>query len=74
MQRAEKVGKRTVPLTVGVDDAAFLHLSVLNIVNLKLLGMTEVLINVAVLVCYRNSHHIFYFIHFICRVKWPFES
>ena len=74
MQRAENIGKRAVPLTVGVDDAAIRHLTVLNIVNLKPLGMSEVLINVAIFVCYCNSHDIFSFIHFIFRLKLPFEA
>ena len=74
MQRVENIGKRAVPLTVGVDDAAIHYLTVLNIVNFKLLGMTEVLINVAIFVCYCNSHDIFSFIHFICCLKLPFEA
>lgn len=72
MQRAENIGKRAVPLTVGVDEAAIHHLTVLNIVNLKLLGMSEILINVAIFVCYCNSHDIFSFIHFVFRLKLPF--
>lgn len=74
MQRAENIGKRAVPLTVGVDEAAIHHLTVLNIVNLKLLGMSEILINVAIFVCYCNSHDIFSFIHFILRLKLSFEA
>ena len=72
IQRMEKFGKRTVSLTVCVDDTTLHYLTVLNIVNLKLLGMSEMLINVAIFVCYCNSHDIFSFIHFVFRLKLPF--
>ncbi len=52
----ENVSKDSVFPTVCVNDTAFFHLTALNIVNFKLLCMSEVLINVAIFVCYCNSH------------------
>ena len=56
-QILEDCGKRAVSLTVGISNRAACDLSVFYVVNLKLLGVTEVLKDLSVFISYCNFHN-----------------
>ena len=53
---SKNTGKRAVSAAVGVNNFRGNYLSVLNIVNLKLLGVSKMLEYHAIFISYRNSH------------------
>ncbi len=61
MQRLQNTRKCSVAAAVGADHLGVHNLIIFNIVHFKLLGMTEMLENLSILISYRNSHRIISF-------------
>ena len=74
IQCMKNIGKCTVSLTVCVNNAAFFNFTLFNIINLKLLGMTEMLEDFTVFVSYSNSHNIFSFFNIVFLYLLPFGT
>ena len=56
IQIFQNAGQSAVAAAVGVDDLGSDDLAVCHIIDLKLLGVTEMLENLTVVVSYRDSH------------------
>ena len=56
MQVAEESGQGSMPAAVGVHDLSACHGSIYDVIYFKLLGVSEMLINLSVLIGNCNSH------------------
>ena len=73
-QRGQHTGEGTVTASCGVHNFGTQNFAVLDIIDLELAGMTKMLENVSVFVCYSNSHKIFSFRLFVNSVDLMFEA